>query len=293
MKISFDFHLHSRHSCDTRKGSLEELANLAAASGITQLGFSDHLHTPYNLPDLASSRQEYLSLPSFSSLKLYFGCELSCVSQWELAEIAAGKVKDPVYGIREGGPPGGQMALGLGEEEIKQLGLQYIIGGVHWMLYEPLTPEQAIRSYHRQYLFLACHPLVDIIAHPWWWQGAWMDSDHCYRSYPWFDNFRRIPISLHQEFIMAVKENRKKVEVNISAMLLNPRYPESFKRQYLEYLSFLRQQAVFLTIGSDFHGFYNPLAIERASKILEGAGFKGEDFWQLEFVGLDKNNGLS
>ncbi|HOJ39684.1 MAG TPA: PHP domain-containing protein [bacterium] len=89
MRITLELHLHSRHSCDTRKGTMEQLTIQAAAPGIEKPGFADHLHTPFNLPDLFASREEFLSLRT--TLKVHFGCEVSCVSQWELDEIAAGR----------------------------------------------------------------------------------------------------------------------------------------------------------------------------------------------------------
>jgi len=283
MKITCDLHLHSRHSCDTRKGSMEELVAQAKTYGLKEVGFADHLHTPFNLPDLVASREEFLTLSC--CFPVHFGCEVSCVSQWELDEIAAGKVTNPVYGIREGGPPGGPMAIGLTLTEKQKLGIEYVIGGVHWMLYEPVEPEEAIRSYHRQNLFLASHPLVDIIAHPWWWQGAWRDSNSQYHTYPWFDDFHRIPRQLHEEFIRTVKKYGKKVEINLSAMLLNPRYSEHFKGQYLEYLQLLKEKGIRFTIGSDCHGSYHSLDMEKAQAYLEAAGFSEEDFWRPENSG--------
>ena len=40
-------------------------------------------------------------------------------------------------------------------------------------MYIPYERQAVIRDYHRQNMFLATHPLVNIIAHPWWWSGRW------------------------------------------------------------------------------------------------------------------------
>ena len=79
------------------------------------------------------------------------------------------------------------------------------LAGTHWPMYVPLEREAVIRDYHRQNMFLATHPLVDIVAHPWWWMGHWMDRDGNFPAEPWFDDFDVIPRSMHQEFAAAAK----------------------------------------------------------------------------------------
>ena len=58
MKITSDWHIHSRNSCD---GACMEVAHLVADAreqGIEDFGLTDHLHTQYNLPDVVASRRE-------------------------------------------------------------------------------------------------------------------------------------------------------------------------------------------------------------------------------------------
>ncbi|HOJ39686.1 MAG TPA: hypothetical protein PKX93_06755 [bacterium] len=68
------------------------------------------------------------------------------------------------------------------------------------------------------------------------------------------------------------------MEINLSAMLLNPRYPERFKEQYLNYLVWLKEQGVVFTLGSDGHGSYQ-LNPQRAAAWLNSFGFQEDDFW--------------
>jgi len=251
----------------------------AEAEGVTDFGLTDHLHTLYTLPDIAASREEYLD--SNPSPHFHFGVEVSVISQWELDEIAAGRRDDVTYGLRTGGPAGGQLAISLSGEHIEQYGIEYVVGGVHWPMYVPLERNAVIRDYHRQYMFLASQPLVDIVAHPWWWMGHWQDEDGIYRTKPWFDGFEVIPQAMHDEFATAVVEDGKVVEINIGANLLNSEYPENFAGQYLDYLAALKAKGVSFAVGSDCHAAHYQVDLARVASMLESVGIGEEDLWGL------------
>lgn len=276
--ITTDWHIHSRNSCDDACMAVSDLVSEAPRKGICNFGLTDHIHTPYNLPDLARSREEYLdSRPSHG---FHFGVEVSCVSQWELDEIASGSHENPVYGLRSGGRAGCDLAIGIETGDLATYQIEYVVGGVHWPMYVPMEREAVIRDYHRQNMFLATHPLVDIVAHPWWWMGHWMDNHGNYPGEPWFDNFSRIPESMHREFAAAAIEHDTAVEINIEANLLNPRYPERFASHYMEYLSGLQSLGVRLSIGSDCHRAHYDIDFEKVGQMLKSVGIK-DNFWRL------------
>ena len=127
--------------------TVSDLVREAVEKDICDFGLTDHLHTPYNLPDIARSREEFLSIAPSS--RFHFGVEVSCVSQWELNEIANGKHNKPVYGLRSGGQAGCSLAIGISEEDIAEYQIEYIVGGTHWPLYVPMEREAVIRDYHR------------------------------------------------------------------------------------------------------------------------------------------------
>lgn len=277
MPITSDWHIHSKNSCDTACLKVADLVAAAAAGGIRHYGLTDHVHTPVNYPDLRASREEFRSVrpaPHF-----HFGVEASCVSQWELDKIASGRHGAPVYGLREGGPPGGPLAVALDREFLTSLEIEYVVGGTHWPMYVEISPQAVIRDYHRQNLYLATHPLVDIVAHPWWWMGHWQDAAGNYPGEPWFDDFGRIPQSMHAEFAAAAVENGTVVEINLSAILLNPQYPLPFKRQYLDYLAGLKARGVSLSVGSDCHSAEYAIDFETAARMLEEVGITDDDLW--------------
>lgn len=130
MRITSDWHIHSNNSCDGACASIADIIREGAALGIKDFGISDHLHTPYNIPDLVASRKEYLECNPPANF--HFGVEASCVSQWEINEIAKGNGGDnPVYGIREGGPINSPLAIGINEDDIAELGIEFVVGGTH------------------------------------------------------------------------------------------------------------------------------------------------------------------
>jgi len=279
MRITSDWHIHSRNSCDAACITVADLIGQTEKMGILDFGLTDHLHTPFNLPDIVAARAEFLE--NKPSDRFHFGIEVSCVSQWELNEIRKGGHLNPVYGLRSGGPAQGPLAIGITNEDIKRYKIEYVIGGAHWPMYVPLEREGVIRDYHRQNMFLATHPLVNIVAHPWWWMGHWKDAHGHYPAEPWFDDFRRIPISMHDEFAAAAVEHQTIIEINIGANLLNPYYPESFAKQYLDYLAALKARGVRLSIGSDCHTANYEPDMGLVSKMLLSVGIFEEDLWRL------------
>ena len=279
MKITSDWHIHSRNSCDQACMAVADLVREAAAKGIEDFGLTDHIHTPYNLPDLERSREEYDGVDP--SPRFHFGVEASVVSKWELDQVAAGAVAKPVYGVRQGGPAGAELALGLTQDDIVRLGIEYVVGGTHWPMYVPYERDAIIREFHRQNLFLAQHELVDIVAHPWWWHGHWRGNDGMFEAEPWFDDFGHIPTSMHDELAATVVEHGKAIEINPGAILLNPGYPERFKEQYLEYLAGLKARGVRLSIGSDCHSQHYSIDFPTVETLLDRTGIRTEDLWTL------------
>jgi len=278
MPITVDCHIHSQNSCDDAALKVSDLVRAAREKGIVDYVLTDHVHTPFNLPDIAASRREYLACNP--SPRFHFGVEVSVVSEWELREVATGKYPKPTYGIRAGGPPGAALAIGLRAEDVATYRIEYVVGGAHWPMYVEIEREAVIRDYHRQNMFLAAHPLVDIVAHPWWWMKHWQDPDGMYRTDPWFDDFRKVPPSMHDEFAASAVQHGAIVEINLDAILLNRQYPAPFKRQYLDYLAYLKSRGVMLTVGSDCHAPQYTIDFETADRMLSTVGIRDEELWR-------------
>lgn len=267
MIFKSDWHIHSEHSCDGASMKMEDLVTGVKTAGIDKFGVSDHIHTPYNYPDIENSRKAF---DENRTEGFHFGVEISCVSRWELETIAKGAKGDLTYGIREGGPANGPLAVGADGEFLGKYDVEYTIGGVHWPMYAGHKAKDLIRDYHRQNMFMAAHDLVDVVAHPWWYYGPCEDG--------WTTDFEMIPHAMHVEFAACCIENGKMVEVNLGAMLLSANYSDKFKSQYLDYLEMLKESGVKFSIGSDCHLSQYDFDISEASKMLQQRGFTFEDF---------------
>lgn len=279
--IPCDWHIHTRHStCGHPEATLERVAEAVESAGIMEYGFSDHLHTMLNVPAMVEARKAFDTLPP--SPHRYFGVEVTCVREYDLAMNERDGENGNIRGARLNEGPDGPLTIYLPDELEAEVTFDYVIGSTHTPLglIEPYSPEDAICCYHRQHMFLATHPKVDIIGHPWQWSWAWLGEDHQYHSHPWFDDFRRIPQSMHNEFAAALQENGKAVEINAQGVLLNPCYPASFHAQYLDYLAFLKEQGIRFSLGSDSHdGDYNA-CLPQILPDLSTLGLKEDDLWR-------------
>lgn len=256
---------------------MAEIADGTARAGITDFGVADHLHSCYNLPDIAAARGEFLA--SRPSPRFHFGVEVTCMRRWELAEVASGRHENPVYGI-EGGPDDRSFAIDLTDDDVKAHGIEFVIGAVHWARGVRKDRTAIIDNYLHQYLSLASHPLVDIIAHPWWWNGWYENEDGSYTTEPWFHDFGVIPRSVHDELAAALIGYGKAVEIN-PGVLVTRHYPEAWRKQYLEYLGELAALGVQLAAGSDRHQRPYENRFEEMEPLLESVGIRDEDLWRL------------
>jgi histidinol phosphatase-like PHP family hydrolase len=272
-----DWHIHTRHSpCGQPKASVARVVEAVRASGVEAFGLTDHLHAEPSVAALREAREAFDALGPMPDA--HFGVEVSCLRAWDLDNNRQAAPPDQRAGPWPGGPGTGPLAL-YWSEAIEQLAPEYVIGGAHWPLGAPLEREAIIRSYHRQNLFLAQCPQVTIVAHPWWWEGAWRDEQGHYTTLPWFDDFGVIPKSMHTEFAAALREHGKYMELNAAAIFLNPHYPERFVKQYLEYVAFMKSEGVRFSLGSDAHDETYVPRLERLAALLSEVGVSDEDLW--------------
>ena len=255
-----------------------EIIEGAAGTGITDLGATDHLHSRYNMPDIAAARRDFLR--SAASRNFHFGIEVTCMRQWELDEIATGRYEAPTYGLEDYGPGAGPVGIALTDEDIETYGIEFVVGGAHWARGIPMERRDIIENFHRQNMFLATHGLVDIVAHPWWWHGHFQGEDGMFRDLPWFDDFNVVPRSFHDEFAAALIERGKAAEVN-PATVLNGHFPQRWREQYLEYLAGLVQRGVKLSVGSDCHSRPYGNRFDEVGPLLERIGVRDEDLWGM------------
>ena len=279
MKITHDWHIHSHHSpCGDKRATLADIENGARSRGITSFGLADHLFTGISIPLLKEARREYDELEWREGF--HFAVEASCLRRHDIKKYEEDPENAPIYGYCIGGPEQPPI-LFLPDKLQDELKIEYVIAGAHWPLGVPAETQAIIRDYHRQNMFLAGHPRVDIIAHPWWWNKGISKEGYGGLSV-WTEDFSVIPKSMHDEFASAARENKKAVEINANATLLNGSYPESFRKEYLEYLAYLKSRGVQFSIGSDSHGPGYAGHLHAIEDDLDTLGIKENDLWKPE-----------
>ncbi len=279
MKIKSDWHIHTECSCDDACMKFDDLVACAKECGLTDFGVSDHLHSLVQESDIVASRKEFDRIIAQNpELKghFHFGIEASVMSKWELDKINR---KDyvgsaPIYGIG-GGPKNAELDFAFDDEFLAKYGVEYIVSGVHWTRYNDESPADIAKDYHRQYLFAATHPKVNILAHYLWWnpiQG--MENP--------FESGKYITESMRNELKSALVENGKIFELNIDGVLFNRCYNEAWVENYLGFVYELQSAGVKFSIGSDCHGSrLSQASYERADALLTKHGIDTSKFFSL------------
>ena len=294
MKLHQDFHIHTHCSCDSADAQIAHIVESAQKHGFKHYGISDHLHTRFNLPDIEISRKEFLEYGHVEGF--HFGIEISCATAWECEKIAKRdyascftcevngrkfQTMTPIDGVMYGGPADGPLALDITVDEIKRLGIEYLIGGVHKPNYTDQNPKDIIDDFFKQSCFLIKHELIDILAHPWdmlaFWSGwSVVTKDPNDIRY---DAFCMIPQEYWDEMAKLFKEYNTLAEIN-----LNFKMPEDIFHLYMSKMSAWREKGVRFSFGSDLHcAPYNEERLHKSEKVLTEYGFTEEDFALPQF----------
>ena len=260
-----DWHIHSEASYDASL-SVEELIDSAEKMGLEKFGITDHANI--NIPSFWTNMHESKRLyEKYKRKGFYYGVELTTIPK-SLYEYCSKHGTNEGYIYPSTGEPCEFM---LTLEDMENLGIMYSVAAAHstWNI----DPEQGkvIREWHRQQMYIAQDPRVDVLAHPWW----------CWRSKKWTEgnltDFNAVPRSMHNELASALVENDVCIEANPS-MIFGDALPEKFYRQYNEFLRFMYEEGVKLVFGSDVH--HSPYKDQRkeVERALEIVGFKAKDF---------------
>ena len=253
MAITTDWHIHTKYSCDSACMEYEDLVKDARAIGITDFGVTDHYHCRLQESDIKASRQDYdKTIAKHPELKnhFHFGIEISVMSEWEIDKISKGDYKQlPFWGIRTGGPKNSPAIYDINDELIEKYKIEYVIGGVHWLLYCDSDRESIIKEQHRQYMFCATNPYTDILAHYLWWNK--MDEKRWPKMKNPCEHFMVISETMRNELTCALKENNVAFEIN--SAFFKPEYPESFRDEYFGWISDIQKKGITLSFGGDSH----------------------------------------
>ena len=292
MEIRQNLHIHSHNSCDSACASLRDIVTDMQALGVKDFALTDHLHTRFNLPDIIAARQEFLALGNIPGFR--FGIEVTCATAWECEKIRKRdyascytttvnghkfQTMTPIDGIMFDGPPGGELCVDLTEEEVRELGIELVVGGVHKPNYTPLEEQPMIRDYFRQTMYLIEHPLVDVLAHPWdglcFWSCDWIGLGRDRSKYN-YQSLAHIPESMTGEIAAALKQYGKPAEINTCWL---KSYDEAYNRKWWEIMTSWRESGVKFTFGNDQHSAHpKPDEWEQMKLKLDEYGFTETDF---------------
>ncbi|MBQ7153381.1 MAG: hypothetical protein IJR83_05520 [Clostridia bacterium] len=276
MRIDTDWHHHTFCSCDEACIDFETLIKENAELGLRDFGVSDHLHAQPTEKDIAASRKEYeRAMAAHPELKghFHFGVEASVMSAWELEKIAKGGYEDAAYGIREGGPAWGPLALALDDAFMEKYKVDYVITSVHWPMYCELEKNIFVKDYFRQCMFAATHPCTTILGHFLWWNPIrGMEN-------PFLD-FSVITRSMREELRAALLECNAAFEINKDAMLIA--MPEAFLDEYLGWIADMQHSGVKIAFGSDNHSAHvGKKSFEKADELLKRYQIDASEFFRL------------
>lgn len=273
-----DWHIHSQASYDASL-TIPELFSSTERQGITDFGLTDHVNRPSWITYLQKSRELVEANPRRG---FHLGVELTTISK-HLHDYDRAHGSADGY-IHPGGTEPDPIELPLTGEELRACGVEYAIGAAHWALNVPMERDAVIRDFHRQNLYCAADPRVDILGHPWWMPMEWTLPNGAKGR---FDDMAVIPRSMHEELAAALIENDKPMELNVISFLICEDFPEKLCRQYAEYARWMFERGVKLTIGTDEHGGnggYQDYR-EKAAALLRPLGFQPADFSHPKFRG--------
>ena len=275
MSYIIDLHVHSHHSpCGHSGASLSGIQNEATACGLKAFGVADHVHTRSSWSRIEACRKEYNGLDN--GCAVFFGIEVSampathidCLAQppFDFSQLQCGWEDVPLN-------------VAIIDEDISKHRVDYVLGGAHWQLGKCDDGDAVMRCFHRQNIFLLTHPKVSVLAHPWWIYTV-SANGAIEKNAPWLLDFTIIPESMHNEMIAVARKFSKAIEINARALEYGVKYSERFLAQYLDFLFFLKENGVQLSIGSDSHSANYSNAIYHLLPQIESLSLVEDNIWR-------------
>jgi len=257
MRFGYDYHIHTHHlKCADETMQVEDIVRRAEDLGLTSIAITDHLNRPEQLAQHAKIREELEALKP--DIDVYFGVELNFYD-------TTGKFP---YSV----------------EAREALGFEFAIGGVHGTYVkdddgsgDPKEIRATIIALQHAHHLLTCNdPLVDVLVHPWWFARSEFEK----KGLKWFDGMGDIPEGLHRELARTARATETAIEVNASAIFLNPHYSDRFKEGYRRYVKLLAEEGVAFAIGSDAHTIGRLGTTQVVEDLLEELAVGEEQVWR-------------
>jgi len=222
MRVLRDYHLHTLHlRCANETMTISAIIESARRRGLESIAVTDHLNERRFLGEHEKIRAD-LQTADRGNLEIFVGIELDVI-------------------------PGRELPCDEGVME--KNGFQFAIGGPHGAYIERFSPSELVKVQHRLHLEAISNPLIDVLVHPWWFER----NDFEAAAFPWFKDMSFLPPAVARELAAAAKQHNTAIEISSSAIFSNAKYPELFKRQYIDYLGLLAAEGAVFSTASDAH----------------------------------------
>lgn len=217
-----DYHIHTTY-LGCANSTMTVLAIIAECEriGVTSLGITDHLNSFDKLPLHKPIRQDIEALDT--SINVYFGVELNFT--------------------------GCDQKFAFDAATRDELGFQFAIGGIHGSYLDEYDVAKMVEIQHRHHLATCADPLVDILAHPYFFSKGEFDK----KGWPWFDSMKPVPAKYARELGQAARDSGTAIEINACANIVSSANNEQYVEEYIEYLSIVAAEGPMFSTGSDAH----------------------------------------
>ncbi len=249
MAPRYDFHIHTAFStCADQEMSLTDLIAGCEKLGFVKIGITDHYYGADKLDRQCAVLEEIRALST--PVEVYFGVEAG-------------------FGYKLGRHP-------LSREEQAEHGFQYAIGTHHSSYIKgEYDLEKIVATHHEYHLKTVQDPSIDVLGHPW----RFLKPEFERAGWPWLNSMKPVPESMSRELARAAVENGKAIEINTTSNLTSLKQPESYYREYEEYIALLNEEGVTFSLASDTHQVSELETMLVAWEVAERIGIPDGRIW--------------
>lgn len=250
MRRGLDYHIHTFYQkCGNATLTVENIIRRAEAIGLSSIAITDHLNRREQLSNFVHIKRDIRQVET--NIEVWFGCELNfdgCDGKWAYDEATR-----------------------------DEYGFELVVGGIHSAYTDSHDPLELIDIQHRHHMRTLEDPLVHVLVHPYWFNGAELQA----RSPDWWQKLmEEFPEDRIVELAQASAAHNCPIELNASAIFFNRNYSTGFQQAYVEFVRKLAQKGALFTFCSDAHDINQLGQSYYAEGVLDGIGVAEAQVWR-------------